>query len=231
MQWVCIFLAFRTVSKAGMFDFGEKDPRNRRAQHTFEGHIPGWARYFETYTYNPIICISHLQHYNSYTYIYIQVNWYNSTDTIDRYLYKPHVCMHDVLSGTLWGHDWPVTTEVQSLKAAEPFCPVLLSRRSSGFDCRVYNLKNLAKVEWTGFFRMFKVEKLFWMNTFFSLLVVVDFFWRLPFFFPFLIHVAPGLAICRWLSGLTEVADCWWYLPRSQVVWEKWNDMANSDNE
>lgn len=63
MQWVCIFLAFRTVSKAGMFDFGEKDPRNRHAQHTFEGHIPGWARYFETYPYNPIICISHLQHY------------------------------------------------------------------------------------------------------------------------------------------------------------------------
>lgn len=32
MQWVCIFLAFRTVSKAGMFDFGETDLRNRLKQ-------------------------------------------------------------------------------------------------------------------------------------------------------------------------------------------------------
>ena len=61
--WVCNFHGQLKVSKAGMFDFGEKDPRNRHAQHTFEGHIPGWARYFETYPYNPIICISHLQHY------------------------------------------------------------------------------------------------------------------------------------------------------------------------
>lgn len=84
MQWVCIFLAFRTVSKAGMFDFGETHPQNRQAQHTFKGHIPGWARYFETYPCNPIMYITYAT-LQLISYI-IQVNWYNSTDTIDRYL-------------------------------------------------------------------------------------------------------------------------------------------------
>ena len=34
------------ISKAGMFDFGSTDPRNRHAKHTLEGNIPGWARFY-----------------------------------------------------------------------------------------------------------------------------------------------------------------------------------------
>ncbi len=43
------------ISKAGMFDFGSTDPRNRHAKHTLEGNIPGWEVSFETHPYNSIM--------------------------------------------------------------------------------------------------------------------------------------------------------------------------------
>ena len=57
---VCLFFfTWSTLSKAGMFDFGETNPqtdvrnrpRNKPAKHTPLGHIPGWARRSENTTW------------------------------------------------------------------------------------------------------------------------------------------------------------------------------------
>ncbi len=50
--WICIFLGSATLSKAGKFDFGETDPRNRPAKQTPEANFPSRTPHFETH---PII--------------------------------------------------------------------------------------------------------------------------------------------------------------------------------